>query len=52
VGEVHAAREVVLHASGRLQGSVETPSFVVERGAVFNGETRMFRPELSARVGA
>ena len=51
VGDVHAAREVVLHASGRLQGAVETPSFVIERGAVFNGETRMFRPELNARAG-
>ncbi len=51
VGDVHAARELVLHASGRLQGAVETPCLVIERGAVFNGETRMFRPELIAREG-
>lgn len=50
VGDVHAAREVLLHPSGRLMGAVETPSFVIERGAVFNGETRMFRPELNARA--
>jgi cytoskeletal protein CcmA (bactofilin family) len=50
VGEVRASRELLLHASGRLKGAVETPSFVIERGAVFNGETRMFRPEQDARA--
>lgn len=45
VGDVTASREVVIHAGGRLHGDVETPSLVIERGAFFNGRTRMFRPE-------
>ena len=45
VGDVFASREVVLHAGARLHGDVETPSLVIERGAFFNGRTRMYRPE-------
>jgi cytoskeletal protein CcmA (bactofilin family) len=45
VGDVVASREVVIHATGRLHGDVETPSLVVARGATFNGRTRMYRPE-------
>jgi cytoskeletal protein CcmA (bactofilin family) len=47
VGDVIAAREVVIHATGRLHGDVETPSLVIARGATFNGRTRMYRPERS-----
>ena len=50
VGDVVASREVVIHAGGRLHGDVETPSLVVARGAVFNGRTRMFRPERALRL--
>jgi cytoskeletal protein CcmA (bactofilin family) len=52
VGDVTAAREVVIHATGRLHGDVETPSLVVARGAVFNGRTRMYRPERSLEPDA
>lgn len=45
VGDVVASREVVIHATGRLHGNVETPSLVIARGATFNGRTRMYRPE-------
>src|SRR5262245_56989206 len=45
VGDVVASREVVIHATGRLHGDVETPSLVIARGAYFNGRTRMYRPE-------
>jgi cytoskeletal protein CcmA (bactofilin family) len=45
VGDVVASREVVIHASGRLHGDVESPSLVITRGAFFNGRTRMYRPE-------
>ena len=34
----------------RLHGDVETPSLVVERGAFFNGTTKMFRPEQLVRT--
>jgi cytoskeletal protein CcmA (bactofilin family) len=49
VGDICASREVVLHPKARLHGDVETPSFVIERGAFFEGRTRMFRPEKAAR---
>jgi cytoskeletal protein CcmA (bactofilin family) len=52
VGDVEASREVVIHATGRLHGNVKTPSLVIERGAFFNGETRMYRPEVIARKNA
>lgn len=50
VGDLEATREILISGSGRLQGSISTPSLVIERGAVFNGQTRMFRPELEARA--
>jgi cytoskeletal protein CcmA (bactofilin family) len=50
VGNVVAAREVVIYASGRLHGDVESPSVVVERGATFNGRVRMYRPERSLQA--
>jgi cytoskeletal protein CcmA (bactofilin family) len=49
VGDVSATREVVIARSGRLHGDVETPCLVVERGAFFQGATRMYRPEQLAR---
>lgn len=45
VGNVDASREVVLHATGRLHGDVKTPAFELRRGAFFNGQTEMYRPE-------
>jgi cytoskeletal protein CcmA (bactofilin family) len=50
VGDVVASREIVIHATGRLHGDVETPSLVVMRGATFNGRTRMYRPERAAHA--
>jgi cytoskeletal protein CcmA (bactofilin family) len=52
VGDVVASREVVIFATGRLHGDVETPSLVVVRGATFNGRTRMYRPESSIQTSA
>jgi cytoskeletal protein CcmA (bactofilin family) len=52
VGNVVASREVVIHATGRLHGDVETPSFVVTRGATFNGRTKMYRPERNLQTAA
>jgi cytoskeletal protein CcmA (bactofilin family) len=49
-GRIEASREVVLRPTARLHADVETPSFVVERGAVLNGQTRMIRPEQRARA--
>lgn len=49
VGDVVASREVVIFASGRPHGDVESPSVVIERGATFNGRVRMYRPERSVQ---
>ena len=52
VGDIVASREIVIHATGRLHGDVETPSLVVVRGATFNGRSRMYRPERSVQSSA
>ncbi len=44
-GDIVAAKKVVLHKTARVNGNVETPSLVVEEGAVVNGEIRMKSPE-------
>jgi len=51
-GRIQASREVVLRPTARLHADVDAPSFVVERGAVLNGQTRMVRPEQRAQVEA
>ncbi len=52
VGDVVASREIVIFATGRLHGDVETPSLVLARGATFNGRVRMYRPERSLQASA
>ena len=49
VGEVSARRELMIRAGGRVHGSVETASLVVERGAGLNGTTQMTRPGVGLR---
>ena len=50
VGNVKASRELILRAGSRLHGDIDAPSVVVERGAFFRGETRMYRPEAGIRA--
>lgn len=52
VGDVTATREIVLHATARVHGDLVAPSVVVERGAFFQGATRMYRPEQLVRDAA
>jgi cytoskeletal protein CcmA (bactofilin family) len=40
-GNIHAAEQIVLHKSARVNGDLHTPSIVVEEGAVFNGNLSM-----------
>ncbi|UCE85098.1 MAG: polymer-forming cytoskeletal protein [Deltaproteobacteria bacterium] len=51
-GDVTASRQLILKKSGRLKGNVQTPSLIVEQGALFNGKTKMVRPEVLARAEA
>ncbi len=52
VGDIVAGRQVVLHKTARVDGNLETPSLVVEEGAVFNGGLTMKRPDAKATGGA
>ena len=40
-GNIRATNCVELHAPGRLVGNIISPSLVVERGAIFDGNCRM-----------
>ena len=40
-GNVIAAKKVMLHKSAIVNGDIETPSLVVEDGAVINGQLKM-----------
>ncbi len=40
-GEVHAKNRVVISKTGRVIGSIQTPSLTVEFGAYFEGQCRM-----------
>jgi cytoskeletal protein CcmA (bactofilin family) len=55
-GNLWAAKRVVLHKSARVDGDVETPSVVMEEGAVLNGKLNMAaaggkKPQLKAMEG-
>jgi len=41
VGDITATRQVVLHKTARVQGDVDSPSIVIEEGALFNGNLSM-----------
>jgi cytoskeletal protein CcmA (bactofilin family) len=45
VGNITATRSLLLRSIGKLHGDVITPSFEMERGAFFNGQTQMQRPQ-------
>lgn len=40
-GDISAASRVIVHKTGRVDGNVETPSLVMEDGAVINGQLKM-----------
>ena len=52
VGDVVAEKKVILHKTARVNGNIETPSLVVEEGAVVNGEMRMTSPDSKAEKSA
>jgi cytoskeletal protein CcmA (bactofilin family) len=45
IGDVLANRKVVLHKTAVVDGNVETPSLMVEEGAVLNGQLKMKSPD-------
>jgi cytoskeletal protein CcmA (bactofilin family) len=47
-GNVKAKTAVELHHPGRMRGNIETPSLMVEKGVIFEGQTKMEGVEKSA----
>lgn len=41
IGNVRAAQEVELHGPARVKGNIQTPSLIIERGVIFEGQSRM-----------
>lgn len=41
IGNIKAKSAVELHAPARVKGNVETPSLMVEKGVMFEGQTKM-----------
>ena len=52
VGNVIAAQKVVLHKTARVDGDVETPSLMMEDGAVLNGQVKMRTPDAKPASGS
>jgi len=50
-GNIHAARQLVLHKTAVVDGDVEASSLVVEDGAVLNGRISMRAGEARAAAG-
>jgi cytoskeletal protein CcmA (bactofilin family) len=40
-GNVRARNTVELHQPARMRGNIETPSLMVEKGVIFEGQTKM-----------
>jgi cytoskeletal protein CcmA (bactofilin family) len=47
-GNLKAKTSVELHHPARMKGNVETPSLMVEKGVIFEGQTKMEGAERSA----
>lgn len=47
-GNVKAKTSVELHHPARMRGNIETPSLMVEKGVMFEGQTKMEGAEKSA----
>ncbi|MGH0038036.1 MAG: bactofilin family protein [Myxococcota bacterium] len=41
IGDIQASRQIILHKTAQVEGNLQTPSFVVEEGAVLNGNLTM-----------
>jgi cytoskeletal protein CcmA (bactofilin family) len=40
-GDIVAVKKVIVHKTGRIDGNVQTPSLVMEEGALLNGQLKM-----------
>jgi cytoskeletal protein CcmA (bactofilin family) len=49
-GDITAARQLEIHRSARVTGDIQTPTLLIEQGAVFEGSCRMSGQESSKRA--
>lgn len=49
VGNVHAPRQLIVEASGKLHGDIETACLEIQKHAFFRGNTSMTLPQASRR---
>ena len=40
-GDIYAAKSVELHQPARVYGNIQTPSLMIERGVIFEGQCKM-----------
>ena len=40
-GDVTAKEEILIHPTGKLYGNIETPALIIEKGAIFEGSSKM-----------
>ncbi len=50
IGNIRAKTAVELHRKARVRGGIESPSLMIEKGAIFHGESKMPEPEKSPSV--
>ena len=41
VGNIKAKRSIEIHAPGRVKGDLHTPSLQIDKGVIFEGQTKM-----------
>jgi cytoskeletal protein CcmA (bactofilin family) len=50
VGNVHAPRQLIVEAEGKLHGDIETACLEIQKHAFFQGNTAMTKPQASRRL--
>ena len=40
-GNIIAKNEILIHPTGKLYGNIETPALIIEKGAIFDGNSKM-----------
>jgi len=40
-GNITAKEDILIHPTGRLYGNIETPALIIEKGAIFDGQSKM-----------
>ncbi|MDH3211280.1 MAG: polymer-forming cytoskeletal protein [Myxococcales bacterium] len=50
-GDIVASHKVVLHKTARVTGNIETPSLMMEEGAILNGQVKMEVPGTRSAAG-